>query len=199
MVDGWWMGLENEQLLQETYPAMGTISPPTLLRRLVHLDVLDYQVARIKAFGVRIGLGVAKESQQKASRLLGPAGSADTKRFSFDELARVFAIFEPKPLRCSPDLHRCYKKYCPLTLCSAAGTSCISPHRNCLLVVDDIFEERDRSSHLPAVDSLSCFTGLLERHPKVSPSRTSRLGGINARRSVANLVRQRRVGVSSLS
>lgn len=33
---------------------MGTISTTTLLRRLIDLDVLDDQVARVEAFGVGV-------------------------------------------------------------------------------------------------------------------------------------------------
>ena len=38
--------------MKETYTTMGTVGATALLGCLVHLDVLDDQVARVEAFGV---------------------------------------------------------------------------------------------------------------------------------------------------
>ncbi len=57
----------------EAYPAMSTVRPAALLGRLVDLDVLDNEIARVKALGVRVGFGVAQQRQQELRRLHRPA------------------------------------------------------------------------------------------------------------------------------
>lgn len=46
-----------------THPAMSTVRATTLLGRLVDLDVLDNQIARVEALGVGVGLGVLEERE----------------------------------------------------------------------------------------------------------------------------------------
>jgi hypothetical protein len=65
-----------------TYATVGTVSAPTLLGRLVDLDVLDDQVAGVQTLGVGVGLGVLEESDEDLSGLDGPAGPGDTERLA---------------------------------------------------------------------------------------------------------------------
>lgn len=61
---------------------MGTIGATALLGRLVDLDVLDDQVARVEAFGVRVGLGVFQQAQEELGRLDRPTCARDTELLS---------------------------------------------------------------------------------------------------------------------
>jgi len=65
--------------LGETYPAVGAVRPPSLLRCLVDLDVLDDKVARVEALGVGVGLGILEKTENEVGRLDGPASAGDTK------------------------------------------------------------------------------------------------------------------------
>ena len=66
----------------KTYPTVGTVGAPALLRGLVDLDVLDNQIARVEALGVRVRLGVSKEREEVLRRLDGPPSTGDTELLS---------------------------------------------------------------------------------------------------------------------
>lgn len=51
--------------------AVGAVCSSTLLHRLVDLDVLDDQLLRVEALGVRVGLGVLEQAQQEFGRFDG--------------------------------------------------------------------------------------------------------------------------------
>ena len=61
---------------------MSTICPAALLGRLVDLDVLDDEVARIEALGVRVGFGVFQQREEVLGGLDGPAGARDAELFA---------------------------------------------------------------------------------------------------------------------
>ena len=44
---------------------MSAIGSPPLFGRLVDLDVLDDQVARVQAFGVGVGFGVLEQAEEE--------------------------------------------------------------------------------------------------------------------------------------
>lgn len=50
---------------KKTHATMSTIGATALLGRLVDLYVLDDQIARVEAFGVRVGFGVFEQAQEK--------------------------------------------------------------------------------------------------------------------------------------
>lgn len=75
-------GLKGGEGGKKTYATMGTIGATALLGRLVDLDVLDDQVARVEAFGVRVGLGVFEQTQEELSRFDGPTCARDTELLS---------------------------------------------------------------------------------------------------------------------
>ena len=52
----------------------------------------------------------------------------------------------------------------------------------------DILEELDCSLQLPAIDSLSGLSGVLEGNSEVSTAGAGRLGGLNLGRGVSNLI-----------
>ena len=62
-----------------THPAVGAVRTAALLRRLVDLDVLDDQVARVEALGVGVGFGVLEQREEVLGRLDGPAGAGDAE------------------------------------------------------------------------------------------------------------------------
>jgi hypothetical protein len=62
-----------------TYATVGTVSAPSLLGRLVDLDVLDDQVAGVQTLGVGVGLSILEETENDLSGLDGPAGLGDTE------------------------------------------------------------------------------------------------------------------------
>ncbi len=51
-------GCRKKQGQSVTYTTMSSICPTSLLRRLVHLDVLDDQIPSIQTLGVRVGFSV---------------------------------------------------------------------------------------------------------------------------------------------
>lgn len=58
---------------------VSAVCPPSLLRCLVDLDVLDDESAGIEAFGVGVGFGVAEEIEQVAGGLVWPAGAVSAE------------------------------------------------------------------------------------------------------------------------
>lgn len=62
-----------------TYATVRTVRSPSLLGRLVDLDVLDDKVASVEALGVSVGLGVLQETEKELGRLDGPPGLGDTE------------------------------------------------------------------------------------------------------------------------
>ena len=66
-----------------TYTAVGTVSAPSLLGRLVDLDVLDNQVAGVKTLGVGVGFGVLEKTKDDLSRLDRPASPGDTQSLAY--------------------------------------------------------------------------------------------------------------------
>ena len=61
---------------------MRAVGSTTLLRRLVHLDVLHDQVPRVEALGVGVGLGVLEQAEEELGGFLGPAGAGDAELFA---------------------------------------------------------------------------------------------------------------------
>ena len=68
---------------RKTYATVGAVCAAALLGSLVDLDVLDDQVAGVKALGVGVGLGVLEETQEELGGLDGPAGAGDTKLLAY--------------------------------------------------------------------------------------------------------------------
>ena len=64
---------------------MSTVGTTALLRGLVHLDVLDDQVAGIEAFGVGVCFGVFEQTEEELGGFLGPARFGDAELFAFRE------------------------------------------------------------------------------------------------------------------
>ena len=64
-----------------------------------------------------------------------------------------------------------------LTLRISSGTTCISSHRHCLLVLLHILEIFDCALHLPAIDGLGGLTGVLEGYSEVGAARAGGFGG----------------------
>jgi len=67
---------------RETYTTMGAIRPTPLLGRLVHLDVLDDQVARVEPLGVSIRFGVLEQAQQELGGFFRPPRFRYAKLFA---------------------------------------------------------------------------------------------------------------------
>lgn len=61
---------------------MRTICPTTLLGRLVDLDMLHDQVARVETLGIGVGLGVLEQAEEELGGFLGPAGAGDAELFA---------------------------------------------------------------------------------------------------------------------
>ena len=66
-----------------TYTTVGTVRPPTLLRGLVDLDVLDNQGTSVKTLGISVGLGVLEEAEEELGGLGGPTGLGDTELLAY--------------------------------------------------------------------------------------------------------------------
>lgn len=85
----------------QAYTTMSAIRPTSLLRRLVHLDVLDDQVPRVQALCVGVGFGILEQAEEKLGGFDGPAGFGD---------AELFACLFPNPTKtisfCCDLLHR---------------------------------------------------------------------------------------------
>lgn len=62
-----------------TYTTVSTVCSATLLRGLVHLDVLDDQVAGIETLGIRVCLSILEKTEQELSRLYWPSSTGNTK------------------------------------------------------------------------------------------------------------------------
>lgn len=75
-----------------TYTTVSTVGPSPLLGSLVHLDVLDDEVAGVETLDIGVGLGVLQEVEEVLGRLDGPAGHGDTELLACAErsVRRVF-------------------------------------------------------------------------------------------------------------
>ena len=146
---------------------VSTVCAPPLLRRLVDLDVLDDQVARIKPLGVGVGLGVLEQAEQELGRLDGPARLGDAELFAYS----------PKP---PVSVSHLSFSVCILargclasqgwglrTLGGTASAPGIAAHRDCLRVVLDVLEVREGAAELPAVDGLCGLPGVLEADTQI--------------------------------
>ena len=58
---------------------MRTVRPPALLGRLVHLDVLDDQVAGVETLGVGVCFSVLEKGEEVLCGFFGPAGAGDAE------------------------------------------------------------------------------------------------------------------------
>jgi hypothetical protein len=67
----------------KAYTTVGTVCSSALLWCLVDLDVLNNKVTGVKALGIGVGLGVLEETEKELGRLYWPAGTGDTKLFSY--------------------------------------------------------------------------------------------------------------------
>lgn len=79
-VRGWWQ--RKGETGENAYTTMSAIRPTPLLRRLVHLDVLDNQVPRVQALGVGVGLGILEQAKQELGGFDGPARFGDAELFA---------------------------------------------------------------------------------------------------------------------
>lgn len=84
---------EGEKGRGRTYTSMSTISTTALLRRLIHLDVLDDQVSGVEAFGVGVRFCVFEEAEEEFGGFFGPAGFGDAELFSWGRGGGVSAGF----------------------------------------------------------------------------------------------------------
>ena len=75
----------------------------------------------------------------------------------------------------------------PLTLSSASSATSVPPHRDGLLVLQDISEVGEGALELPAVDCLSGLASVLEGNAEVAAAGAGRLCAVNGGCSVANL------------
>lgn len=85
----------------QPYTTVSAIRPTSLLRRLVHLDMLDDQVPRVEALGVGVGLGVLEQAEEELGGFDGPTGFGD---------AELFAYFPPRQNSLAPPAIRVH---CP--------------------------------------------------------------------------------------
>lgn len=182
---------------------MGTVSPPALLGGLVHLDVLDDQVAGVEALGVGVGLGVPEEAEQEVGGLGGPAGLGDTELLAW--YVSVVVFLDKRALLSAggsvsgehasslPLLHTLFfpeqnnSNKSSRTLGSAAGAAGVAAHGDSLGLGLDVLEEGDGALELPAVDGLGGLTGVLEGHAEVGTAGAGRLCGRNLVGGVSNL------------
>lgn len=71
---------------------MCTIRAAPLLRSLVDLDVLDDEIAGIKALGVRIRLRILEKSKEEVGGLDGPATLGSTERLCLSAATSAASI-----------------------------------------------------------------------------------------------------------
>ena len=71
---------------------MGTICPAPLLRCLVDLNVLDYQIARVQSLGIRICLSILQKCEKMLRRLDRPPSTRNTKLFSYQGFPSVLML-----------------------------------------------------------------------------------------------------------
>lgn len=84
-----------------TYTTVGTVGASPALGSLVHLDVLDDQVASVETLAIGVGFGVLQEVHEELGGLDGPAGLAD-----FELLAWIDSQLVVQPgLKFSAVLH----------------------------------------------------------------------------------------------
>lgn len=76
---------------------------------------------------------------------------------------------------------------CPLTLRCAASAAGVPPHRNSLLLLQNIVKEGDGALQLPSVDGLSSLARVLERGAEVAAASPSGLCVVDAGCCVADL------------
>lgn len=81
---------------------MGAVGAAALLGGLVDLDVLDNEVAGVKALGVGVGLGVLEQTQEELGRLDGPAGARDAELLAYWGKNRLSASRLRQDARPSP-------------------------------------------------------------------------------------------------
>ena len=177
---------------------MSAVSTPSLLGRLIDLNVLDDQVAGVETLGVGIGLCVLEEAEENLSRLDRPTGPGDAKGLAYGKSAIVHAIL---PIFAAlPSSHgklfldtlpsACFYMLDPqksLTLCGASSAAGIPPHGNRLLVLQNISKICESTLKFPAVDSLRRLAGVLEGNAEVAAAGAGRLCAVDAGCSVANL------------
>lgn len=87
---GQFSGLSTSSLRQgrddsrwATYTTVCAVRPPALLGGLIDLDMLNDQVASVKALGIGIGLGVLEKAENELCGLDGPPGLGDTKLLAY--------------------------------------------------------------------------------------------------------------------
>ena len=67
---------------KNTHTTVGTVCATTLLGCLVHLDVLDDQIAGVETLGVCVCFGVLEQAKKEFGGLDGPAGTGDAELFT---------------------------------------------------------------------------------------------------------------------
>ena len=75
---------------------MGTVCTAALLGCLVHLNVLDDQVAGIEAFGVGVCFCVFEKAEEEFGGFFGPASFGDAELFPYDWTPSVYDHRTPK-------------------------------------------------------------------------------------------------------
>ena len=71
---------------------MSPISSSPLLRRLIDLDMLDDQIARIQTLGIGIGFCVLEKGDEEFGGFFWPAGAGDTELFACSTPASVYTL-----------------------------------------------------------------------------------------------------------
>jgi hypothetical protein len=71
---------------------VGTVRPPSLLRGLVDLDVLDDESASVEALGVGVALSVLQQTEKELGGLDGPASLGDTESLALGSAASAAGV-----------------------------------------------------------------------------------------------------------
>lgn len=188
-----------------TYSPMGTIGSATLLWGLVDLDALDDEIRSVETLGICVRFGVSEEIENELGGFNRPAGARDTELLScatdgsapaclfLSYLSHLFPSqgqIKMTPIS-SCDKNRVAPSNRPpqLTLRSPPNTSSVPPHRNSLLVRQNILQVGNSASELPSVDGLSSLTGVLEGYAEVGTAGAGRFGGLDLGGCVAYLRR----------
>ena len=178
---------------------MSTVCASPLLGRLVDLNVLDDQVLRVQALGIRVRLGVLEQAEQELGRLDGPASLADTELLAYSPPNQYWCPFIiTASSNASSHMTASSLAMGIRTLGSTASAPSIAPHGHGFDVVRDVLEVGEGAAQLPAVDGLGCLAGVLEGDAQVGAASARALGRFDVGGCVADLYRRdlRLVGVA---
>jgi hypothetical protein len=188
---------------------VSTVGTSAALGSLVDLDVLDNEVAGVKALGVGVGLGVLQKVKEELGGLNGPAGTGNTPLLSWNT---VSIIPSQTPLSDPDVLQICHGSPCDefsaldriaasfwsnhrleyrgnaLTLSAAASGAGESPERNDLGLGLNVLKEGKGTLQLHAVDGLGGLAGVLEADTQVRAPSAGALSGRDILSSVTDLI-----------